>query len=635
MSEAVVICGGGDGEWNATLVTLSCIVAVGGSFAALDCADRMRSAETPLVRRRYFLAGATLMGVSIWAMHFVGMLALNLGVPVNYEPVLNTLSMAAAALGAGLAFLIVNGRTVSRFHVAFGGVAMGIAIASMHYLGMASMRMPATIRYDPLLFAASIGIAIAASSGALGLARRRLAVGRSRYWIKTISAVAMGAAITGMHYVGMAAARYDAVGSMMPDDGSRVGPWSLHSILAVAGLVILVALLALAGKTSAERQIALDALQEKQAEVVAASRAKDNFLASLSHELRTPLNPALLLATDSAANPDFPPAAREAFDKVARGISLEARLIDDLLDLTRISRGLLKIEPRVVDLHAVLDEAIEVVRAALEQRRISLRVNLAVGQPRINGDPVRLQQVFWNLLQNAAKFSNDGGRIAVHSRSQDGWIELRVSDTGIGMNAAELARCFEAFGQGEHQRGGLGLGLSISRTLAELHGGTLTASSPGKAQGSTFVLRLRTVAGAPGTEPPPPSTRTAPAKLRTLSVLLVEDHEPSRTTLGHLLSRRGHRVFAVGTVRDALAAADSGTFDLLVSDIGLPDGSGNDLMRELRARKGIVGIAVTGYGMEEDIRLAHAAGFSAHVCKPVNFRRLEEAIAQAFATSVT
>jgi signal transduction histidine kinase/ActR/RegA family two-component response regulator len=631
MSDAVVICGGGDGEWSPALVVLSCIVAVGGSFAALDCADRMRAADRPLLRRRYCLAGASLMGLSIWTMHFVGMLALDLGVPVNYEPVLNASSVAAAAFGSGLAFLIVNGRTVTRFHIAIGGVALGVAIAAMHYLGMASMRLPVSIQYDPLLFATSIGIAIAASAGALGLGRRRIAGGSSQHWVKTISAMAMGAAILGMHYVGMAAARYAPAGSTIADQGAMVGDWSLQYILVAAGVIILVARLALAAKNSAERQLALDALEAKRAEAVAASRAKDTFLASLSHELRTPLNPALLLASDAAANPHFPPAAREAFDKIARSISLEARLIDDLLDLTRISRGLLKIEPRVIDVHPVLRDAVAVVRATLETRLVDVAVDLAATDAHVEGDPVRLQQVFWNLLQNAAKFSQAGGRIGVRTANRGGWIEVTVTDSGVGMSAAELERCFEPFVQGGHQRGGLGLGLSISRSLVELHGGNLLASSPGPGGGATFTLRLKTTTAptvVPASAPMPVATAAAG---RSLTLLLVEDHEPSRTTMQHLLSRRGFEVVAVGSLRDALAAAENVHHDLLVSDIGLPDGSGHDLMRVLGQRNGLIGIAITGYGMDEDLRLARAAGFAAHITKPVTARQLEAAIAQALA----
>ncbi|HYD84684.1 MAG TPA: MHYT domain-containing protein, partial [Opitutus sp.] len=357
------------------------------------------------------------------------MLALHVGVPVSYDPLLSMISMAAAALGAGLAFLIVNGRTVTGFHVATGGVAMGLAIASMHYLGMASMRLPAMIRYDAVLFATSIGIAIAASSGALVLARHRVITGASQYWARSLSAVVMGAGIAGMHYVGMAAAQYIPSGATITGEGSMVGPWSLQSVLVSAGLVIAVALLALAAKNAAERQVALESLEQKTAEAEVAARAKDVFLASLSHELRTPLNPALLIASDGAANPEFSTAARQAFETVARSIQVEARIIDDLLDLTRVSRGLMQIESRVVDVHVALQEAIAVVQPSLSSRRIDLQVNLSAVDKQIRGDAERLLQVFWNLLQNAVKFSSEGGTIGVNTENEGPTVIVRVTDS--------------------------------------------------------------------------------------------------------------------------------------------------------------------------------------------------------------
>lgn len=187
MANPLITCGADvtlEGAWDDSLVALSCLVAIAGSFAGLECADRMRGASDPRTRRRYFFAGATLIGVSIWTMHFVGMLAHRLPIPVRYDPALGAVSIIAAAFGAGVAFLIVDRPVVTRTHVLFGGVAMGLAIATMHYLGMASMRMPAIIHYVPALFVASVGLAVAASTGALFLARQPVVPGAAGYWIK-------------------------------------------------------------------------------------------------------------------------------------------------------------------------------------------------------------------------------------------------------------------------------------------------------------------------------------------------------------------------------------------------------------------------------------------------------------------
>ena len=630
MAEPIITCGVGgtlEGTWDVTLVALSCIVAVGGSFAALDCADRMRSAVDPKSRRRYFFGGATLMGVSVWTMHFVGMLAHRLGIPVQFDATLSAVSVAAAAFGAALAFLIVNRGVVTAFHIGTGGVAMGLAIASMHYLGMASMRIPATIRYEPYLFSASILIAVGASGGALALARRPVVRGRIRHWVKSGSALAMGFAIAGMHYVGMAAASYEVTGTRMEGEGARVGAWSLQSVLVAGGVIILTALLAMASKSAAERQVALESLDEKRKEAIDALKAKDAFLASLSHELRTPLNPALLVATDCANNPQFSPEAREAFGMISRHIVLEARLIDDLLDLTRISRGALKTEPRVVNVHRMVEDAVRIVLADFAAKKMELVLQLEAKRTWASADPDRLQQVFWNLLLNAVKFTASGGRVTVRSSNEGDAIVVSVADTGIGMTEAEVVHCFDKFVQGDHTLGGLGLGLSISRSIVELHGGTIAASSAGRGQGSTFTVSLATVDAPAGDAEDSRGARVLSANGVRLKVLLVEDHEASRIALERLLARRGHDVVSAASVADALQAAQRRSFDLVVSDIGLPDGDGYDLMRKLRAQHNLTGIAITGYGMEEDLERALEAGFAAHVTKPVTVRRLEDALA--------
>jgi len=618
------------GTWDESLVVLSFITAIGGSFAGLECADRMRAAPSPVSRRRYFFAGATLIGVSIWTMHFVGMLAHQLGIPVRYDPVLSALSMVAAAFGAGLAFLIMNRPVVTRTHVILGGIAMGLAIATMHYVGMASMQMPARIRYVPVLFAASVVLAIVASTGALFLAQRPLGPSATGYWVKASAAAALGLAIAGMHYTGMAAACYIPVREFAPQEAA-VGFWSLKDLLIGSGVVIAGAVLALTAKNSAERQAALDSLEEKSTELVAASRAKDLFLASLSHELRTPLNPVLLLATDSAANRDYPTEARKAFADIAQGIALESRLIDDLLDLTRISRGILKMEPVVADVHRIIEEAIEVVKPAMDGKRIRLERKLDASAHHAFADPARLKQVFWNLLQNAVKFSEPGGAITVTTRDAGEATEARVTDGGMGMNPEELARCFDSFAQGNHQRGGLGMGLAISRSIVGLLDGSLTATSSGRGQGSSFVVSLKTVPAPAAPLSPPVSYSAPPFAMPALTVLLVEDHESSRVVLKKLLQRQGHTVTAAADAAEALAAARDGSFDLVVSDIGLPDRDGYQLMEALRALQPVVGVALTGYGMSDDIRRAEDAGFVAHVTKPVTAQQLTEALAKAIA----
>ena len=398
--------------------------------------------------------------------------------------------------------------------------------------------------------------------------------------------------------------------------------------------------------------VALDrAMRERDA--LAASRAKDDFLAALSHELRTPLNPVLLLASDCAANPDYPAEAREAFSVIEKNALLEARLIDDLLDLTRIEHGKVGLETQVVDVHGPLRDALVTVRADAAARQLAIELDLQAEVSAVLGDSGRLQQVFWNILKNAVKFTPVGGRIHVRSRLDHNRqeIEISVTDTGIGLEEQEVERIFGAFVQGSHAQhgrahrfGGLGLGLAISRKLVELHLGRIDAVSGGRDQGATFTVRLP-VTNPMGHEPPPrsespslsPPTGKAPVASAPVPapsigrILLVEDHEPTRAPLARLLTRRGYAVVPVASVAEAVAQAAAQPFDLVLSDIGLPDGDGFELMEILRDRYGLKGIALTGYGMQEDVVRSNQAGFMAHLTKPISVASLDRTLAAAFA----
>lgn len=372
-----------------------------------------------------------------------------------------------------------------------------------------------------------------------------------------------------------------------------------------------------------------------------ANVAKDMFLASLSHELRTPLSPVLLLAGEAITDPATSAANREVFATIVKNVKLEARLIDDLLDVTRISYGKLALDLQLVDLHAVIADAIETVRAELLEKNIVLTMELTPVRPFLRGDSVRLQQIFWNVLRNAGKFSPPGGEITVKSLIlPNGFLCITIIDQGVGMTKAELARVFTSFSQGDHAAGGgshrfggLGLGLSISRMLVESHGGTIRAESGGLDQGATFIVEFplnheasieQTVTASPA---PPTLAASAAEGMPHRRILLVEDHKSTRIAMTNLLVRRQYEVVAVASLAEARMAVNGATFDLLISDLGLPDGSGNELMAELRARFGLKGIALTGYGNDEDVSRSRAAGFVAHLTKPVSIERLETALA--------
>lgn len=396
-----------------------------------------------------------------------------------------------------------------------------------------------------------------------------------------------------------------------------------------------VGLIGVMSDTTARKTAELE-LEHARDEALAASRAKDDFLAALSHELRTPLNPVLLLSSDAAEDPDIPAEIREVFETIRKNVNLEARLIDDLLNITRISRGKMALDKLPVDVHTVIADAAANVIAEIDAKHLSLRLHLAAPAHTVMGDPVRLQQVFWNILKNAVKFTPEGGAIEVVSQTlyDRDVIEIRVTDTGIGMAPSELGRIFDAFAQGDHagdggshRFGGLGLGLAICQMLVQSHSGSISALSDGPGAGSCFVIELPLVPeiclNLPVQAAPVVPDFTGE---KQIEILLVEDHDATRTALAHLLKRRRYLVSVAATSEEARLLAREKQFDLLISDIGLPDGNGYDLMLELAVHHGLKGIALTGYGMERDIDRSTAAGFVAHLTKPIQMQSLEGAI---------
>jgi CheY-like chemotaxis protein len=367
-------------------------------------------------------------------------------------------------------------------------------------------------------------------------------------------------------------------------------------------------------------------------EAEAANQAKDQFLAMLSHELRTPLTPVLALVSKLERSPGLgQEELRRNLAIIRKNVELEARLIDDLLDLTRITRGRIELHREAVPLHPLLEQAIQICCAdAVAADRLRVEVDLRAPDPWVWVDGPRLLQVFWNVLSNAVKFTPPGGTIRVSTELDEGMIVVEISDTGIGIEPGLLLSIFDAFEQGDgtaHRFGGLGLGLAIGKSILDLHGGSLTARSDGQGRGSTFAARIPLYDG-PVKEALPPEVESRPDPVaRPRSILLVEDHADTAEAMAEILRERGHRVVVAGSLGGALAAADEGSgINLVISDLGLPDGSGLTLMRELKARYGLPGIAISGYGMEEDLRQSAAAGFSVHLTKPITIDRLLDEI---------
>ena len=374
------------------------------------------------------------------------------------------------------------------------------------------------------------------------------------------------------------------------------------------------------------------AAQEARTEAERANLAKDQFLAMLSHELRTPLTPVLtsVLALETETLPDD---IRDSLQMIRRNVELEARLIDDLLDLTRISKGKVQLSREIVNAHTLLRNALEICQEEISQKHLVLQVDLAAQKFRLKADPARLQQIFWNLIKNAVKFTPEGGRLGVRTSDDVGDnIRVEISDSGLGIDAESLPKIFDAFEQGERTRlGGLGLGLAISKALVEMHAGTITADSAGRNKGAKFTVVFPVSAEVSDMTAP-----VIPASIKPrqpMHILLVEDHEDTNRSLTNLLRRRGYKVQPATTMQSALDLAATEHFDVLISDIGLPDGSGMELMQTLQSARPLFGIALTGYGMEDDIRKSYDSGFNHHLVKPVDLNKLDSLIQEGASPS--
>ena len=371
-------------------------------------------------------------------------------------------------------------------------------------------------------------------------------------------------------------------------------------------------------------------LQRAKQEAEEANRAKDQFLAMLSHELRTPLTPVLMTIASLRRQPNLSDELQRDLEVLQRNVELEALLIDDLLDLTRIAHGKLELHNDAADIHASLGHALNISAAELEGKNITVTRQFDAREHHCWGDAARLQQVFWNLVKNAAKFTPHGGRIDLRTRNDAAHrVIVEITDNGIGIESELLPRIFDAFEQGGRvmtsQYGGLGLGLAIAKRVIDMHGGTVTATSAGRGKGATFTVTLQAMETSLLDEPvvylPGERGEDGSAEL-----LLVEDHTDTARVLSRILQSAGYRVAHADSISAARELANSKRFDLVVSDVGLPDGSGLDLMRDLQALHGLRGIALSGFGTDDDRAASAAAGFSEHLTKPVDWPLLRDAI---------
>jgi signal transduction histidine kinase/CheY-like chemotaxis protein len=393
-------------------------------------------------------------------------------------------------------------------------------------------------------------------------------------------------------------------------------------------LAALAAELARREARSAENARAREGAESARADAEAASRAKDEFLAVLSHELRTPLTAIVGWARMLRAGNLPAGAMANAIEVIDRNAAAQVQLIEELLDVSRIVSGTLRLELRPVKLAPVLGAAIDAVRPTAERKGVHITSSVAASLDLVTADAGRLQQVFWNLLANAVKFTPSGGSVAVTATADaDGGARVSVADTGSGIDAATLPHVFERFRQADssmtRHHGGLGLGLTLVKHIVELHGGTVRAESDGPGQGATFTITLRPAGAAEATGPStrPDDSQPAGAELAGVTVLVVDDEPDAREFCGAALARHGATVVTVDSVPHALERMDALKPAVVVADLAMPGEDGFALIRTLRAGESaggrrVVAIALTAYAGEEDRRRVLDAGFDAHVAKP-------------------
>ena len=371
------------------------------------------------------------------------------------------------------------------------------------------------------------------------------------------------------------------------------------------------------------------ALIEAKEAAEAANTAKNQFLAVLSHELRNPLTPVLATVSALEIKEDLPEELRADMTLIRQNVEIEVALINDLLDVTRIDQGKMVLQEACVDINQCLKTALEICKSEIQKKQLKIHLELQAPQHHVCGDPIRLNQVFWNLLKNAVKFTPEGGMITLHTKNIENLLRVQINDTGIGITSDLMPHIFNPFEQGKQSRarqfGGLGLGLHIARTVLEHHKGRLTAQSDGKNQGTTFTVELDWILKPEPIQPIQPEVQSND---RFLKILIAEDNEDNLKILVKLLKTWGHTPTPAANVKTALQLIDIQEFDLLITDLGLPDGSGIEILHALKKNTQTPGIALSGFGTKTDIKQSLAAGFSHHIVKPFNLVELKNTIQQ-------
>jgi signal transduction histidine kinase/CheY-like chemotaxis protein len=632
-----------NGHYQPLLVVVSILVGILASYTALSLAMRVRQAQR---RARYVwvAGGAMAMGSGIWAMHFVGMQAFRLPLPIGYDTTTTFVSWLLPVVASGLALWQLRYRTVRPRHLVASALLMGLAINAMHYTGMASMQMHPAINYSPWLFGLSAAIAIGASALALQIGMRMQEGGRLHRTRQLAASVVMGGAIAGMHYTGMAAAHF-APGSvcgaaLVGVDQDYLAALVTITTVALLSITLLATIfdarleernqtIAASLVAAAERQKLYLIEQQARLDAENVSQMKDDFLATLSHELRTPLNAMLGWSQLLLQGGRDDASLKRGLSTIERNARAQSELIEDMLDMSRLLAGKVRIDNVPLSPPDFINAALDTTRPAALARQVTLLADLDAGDGRILGDSGRMQQVMVNLLSNAIKFSEPGGVVTVTLRTLEDASVITVEDTGAGIPAAFLPFVFDRFrqadGSSSRRHGGLGLGLAIARQLIDLQGGALSVTSAGEGQGAAFTLRMPLASGcapASAVATPAPGLPLTALALQGLTVLVIDDALDSLELVQAVLAPSQARILTATGAQEALHLIALHRPDLIISDIGMPVIDGFDFIRKVRALPdrliaSVPVIALTAFSRKEDEQKVLAAGFDEFLAKPL------------------